>query len=165
MRRLFGTPIADYLPALALWIVTAGYLATAYGYGPDSRIVPVLIAWSMLALLALDLASRTGTRLGRALTRWLNPAAEAAKSAPPARYPVSKQVAAVSWLAGFTAALLLIGVLYAVPLYVFGSMRLRGRRSFLVSLAGGAGAALFVWLLFVVVLRLQLYPGLIFGGA
>jgi hypothetical protein len=165
MTRLFGTPVVEYLPALALWIATAGYLATAYGYGPDSRIVPVLVAWSMLALLALDLASRTSTRLGRALTRWLNPAADPAKGAAPAHYPVSRQVAAVLWLAGFTAALLLIGVLYAVPLYVFTSMRLRGRRPYLVSISGGAGAALFVWLLFVALLRLQLYPGLLFGGA
>lgn len=165
MRRFLGTPVTDYLPALVLWVATAGYLATAYGYGRDSRLMPVLVAWAMLVLVALDLASRTDTRVGRALTRWLNPAADPAKSAAHARYPLSKQAAAVLWLAGFAAALVLIGVLYAVPLYVFGSMRLRGRRSYLLSLAGGAGAALFVWLLFAVVLRIELYPGLLFGGA
>lgn len=165
MRRFLETPVVDYLPALALWVITAGYLVTAYGYGPDSRLMPVLVAWAMLALLALDLASRTGTRVGRALTRWLNPAADSARDATAARYPLSKQVAAVLWLAGFAATLVLVGVLYAVPLYVFGSMRLRGRRSYLMSLAGGAGATLFVWLLFAVVLRIELYPGLLFGGA
>jgi hypothetical protein len=165
MRRFLGTPVVDYLPALALWVISAGYLVTAYGYGPDSRMMPVLVAWAMLALLALDLAARTGTRLGRGLTRWLNPAADPAKSAAIARYPLSKQMMAVLWLAGFAAALVLIGVLYAVPLYVFGSMRVRGRRSYLMSLAGGAGATLFVWLLFAIVLRIELYPGLLFGGA
>ena len=165
MRRFLGTPVVDYLPALALSAITAGYLATAYGYGPDSRMMPVLVAWAMLGLLALDLAARMDTRLGRGLTRWLNPSADPAKSAAPACYPLSKQAAAMLWLAGFVAALVLIGVLCAVPLYVFGSMRVRGRRSYLMSLVGGAGATLFVWLLFAIVLRVELYPGLLFGGA
>jgi Tripartite tricarboxylate transporter TctB family len=162
MRRLFGTPVTDYLPAFVLWLATAGYLATAYGYTPDSRIMPVLVAWSMLALLALDLASRTQTRLGHAVTRWLNPAAERGPDA--AADTVARQVAAVLWLAGFAAALLLIGVLYAVPLYVVASIRLRGRRSYRISLLAAGGMTMVVWLLFAVVLRLQLYPGLLFGG-
>jgi hypothetical protein len=77
---------------------------------------------------------------------------------------VGRQFAAVLWLAGFATALLLIGVLYAVPLYVFASLRLRGRRSYPVCLAGGAGMALLVWSLFAVLLHLNLYPGLLFGG-
>lgn len=162
MKRLFGAPIIGYLPAFVLMLLTAVYLATAYGYAPESRIMPVLVAWSMLVLLALDLASRTRTRLGRAVTRWLNPAAAGEEYGP--RYPASQQVAAVLWLAGFAAALVLIGVLYAVPLYIVASLRLHGRRSYFFSLAAAAGVTLIVWLLFSVVLRLQLYPGLLFGG-
>jgi hypothetical protein len=165
MKRLFGTPITDYLPALVLWLLTAGYLATAYGYSADSRVMPVLVAWSMLVLLLLDLASRMQTGFGQALTRWLNPAAEQIDNTAPDRTMVSRQFAAVLWLAGFATALLLIGVLCAVPLYVFASMRLRGRRSYIVSLIGGGGMVLIVWLLFAVLLRLQLYPGLLFGGS
>lgn len=163
MKRLFGTPVTDYLPAFVLWLLTVGYLVTAYGYGPDSRIMPVLVAWSMLLLLLLDLLSRTQTRLGHALTRWLNPAAERGEDA--AGDTIARQMAAVLWLAGFAVALLLIGVLYAVPLYVFASIRLRGRRSYLVSLVAAGGMTLVIWLLFAVVLRLQLYPGLLFGGS
>ncbi len=164
MKRVFGAPIIGYLPALVLFLLSAGYLATAYGYSADSRAMPVLVAWSMLVLLLLDLASRTQTPLGHALTRWLNPAAERADDAAANGNTMRRQVAAVSWLAGFVVALVLIGVLYAVPLYVFASMRLRGRRSYLVSLAGAAGMVLIVWLLFAVLLRLQLYPGLLFGS-
>jgi len=165
MKRLFGTPITDYFPALVLWLLSAGYLATAYGYSLESRIMPVLVAWSMLLLLLLDLLSRTQTAFGQALTRWLNPAATQTDAIAPDRAMMARQLAAVLWLAGFATALLLIGVLYAVPLYVFASMRLRGRRSYLVSLAAGGGMVLIVWLLFAVLLRLQLYPGLLFGGS
>lgn len=165
MKRLFGTPITEYLPALTLALVTAGYLATAYGYSAESRVVPVLVAWSLLVLLLLDLISRTRTRAGRAFVRWLNPAAAEAEATAPDRAIVKRQVAAVLWLAGFAAALVLIGMLNAVLLYMVASLRLRGRRSYPVSLAAGAGMALVVWLLFAVLLQLQLYPGLLFGGA
>ena len=165
MRRVFGTPIVDYLPALILWLLTAGYLVTAYGYSVESRVMPALVAWSMLALLMLDLISRTQTRFGRALTRWLNPAAAQVEAASPDRDTARRQFAAVLWLAGLATALLLIGVLYAVPVYVAASLRLRGRRSYTVCLAAGAGMALLVWLLFAVLLQINLYPGLLFGGA
>jgi hypothetical protein len=164
MKRVFGTPIVGYLPALMLWLLTAAYLVTGYGYSADSRVMPVLVAWSMLLLLLLDLISRTQTRFGHALTRWLNPAAHA-ETATPDRGTTKRQFAAVLWLAGFTAALLLIGVLYAVPLYVAASLRLRAGRPYVVCLAGGGAMALLVWVLFVVVLQLNLYPGLLFGGA
>lgn len=164
MRRAFGTPIVDYLPALVLWLLTAGYLITAYGYSLESRVMPTLVAWSMLVLLLLDLISRTQTRFGYAVTRWLNPAATAAERSLD-RSVIRRQFAAVLWLAAFATALLLIGVLYAVPLYVAASLRLRGRRSTPVCLAAAAGMALLVWLLFAVLLQLNLYPGLLLAGA
>lgn len=164
MRRTFGTPVVDYLPALGLLIVTAVYLAVAYGYSPVSRAVPVAVGWAVIVLVGLDLASRTQTRFGRSLTRWLNPAADPVQTATQPHYSASKQIAAILWIVGFTAALVLIGVLYAVPLYIFASMRLRGRRPYLACVAVCAGTTLFVWLMFSVVLRLELYPGILFGG-
>jgi hypothetical protein len=164
MKRLFGTPITDYLPAAALLLLTMVYLVTAFGYSAESRAMPVLIAVAMLILLLLDLVSRTRSVTGETLTRWLNPAAAQQADEPADGGRPKRQVAALLWLAGFTLALLVIGVLYAVPLYVFGSMRLRGRRSYAVSLAGGLGMTLLVWLLFAGLLRAPLYPGLLFGG-
>ena len=164
MKRLVGTPVTDYLPAAALLLLTTVYLVTAYGYSAESRAMPVLIAAATLIVLLLDILSRTQTALGIALLRWLNPAAEQEVAKPADRGRLVRQVAALLWLAGFTLALLLVGVLYAVPIYVFASMRLRGRRSYFVSLAGGLGMALLIWLLFAALLRVPLYPGLLFGG-
>ena len=162
MTRVLGAPVGGYLPALGLAVAAAGYLAVAYGYPPEARAVPAMVAWGLIALLALDLASRSETRVGRALTRWLNPAAEPAPAG--AGPSPAASLAAILWVAGFAAALVLIGILCAVPLYVFGAMRWRGRRRFLACLAGGVGATLLVWLLFAVVLRLELYRGVLFGG-
>lgn len=165
MKRLFGTPVTDYMPALGLLVVTAIYLATAYQYSPDARAVPAGVAWVMLALVALDLASRTRTKIGTALMHWLNPAGDANKQDAVKRYPVLKQLVAVAWVGGFAAAMLLIGILYAVPLYVFSSLLIQGRRPLPVCIGFAAIATLMIWLLFAAVLRLDLYPGILFGGA
>jgi hypothetical protein len=164
MRRIFGTPILEYLPAFVLLIMTAVYLATAYQYAPESRIMPVLVAWCMLALLAIDLVSRTDTPLGESLTRWLNPSSDRKGRAHAPAYSLNRQLIAVLWLAGLTVLLVLIGVLYAVPLYLFAAIHLRGRRGLPTSVAIAGGMTLVVWLLFTGLLRLQLYPGLLFGG-
>jgi Tripartite tricarboxylate transporter TctB family len=165
MRRIFGTPITEYLPAFVLLMLTAVYLATAYQYAPESRIMPVLVAWCMLALLTVDLVSRTETPIGQNLTRWLNPSSDRGGHGHAAAYSAHRQFIAVLWLAGLAALLLLIGVLSAVPLYLFAAIYWRGRRGMLTSLAVAGGMTLVVWLLFTGLLHLQLYPGLLFGGS
>ena len=165
MKQVFGTPVADYLPALGLLILTIGYLATAYGYAPDARAVPAGVAWVMLGLVLLDLVSRTRTTLGLTLMHWLNPAGDPAAMKDHKHYPLLKQIGAVVWVAAFAAAMLLIGILYAVPLYVFASLYFRGGRPLILAAAVSAAATAMIWTLFVAVLGLQLYPGMLFGGA
>ena len=162
MKRILGAPLGDSLPAVGLAAVTACYLALAYGYPERARAFPAKVAWVMLALLALDLVSRTETRLGRAVMRALNPA-----QAHPSGDRVSgwRQLSAVLWLAGFVIGIVLIGILAAVPLYVFAAIRFRGGRGYATALAAAAGTTLFIYVLFGVVLRLELYPGILFGGA
>ena len=57
-----------------------------------------------------------------------------------------------------------IGILYAVPLYVFSSLYFRGKRSLILAVGVSAAATAMIWLLFQAVLGLELYPGMIFGG-
>jgi Tripartite tricarboxylate transporter TctB family len=165
MKRVLGSPVVDYLPAATLLAITAGYLIMAYDYAPDSRLVPAGVAWTMLALVGFDLAARSRTRFGGLINRWLNSAA-LSRGAPQddAMRPIGRQIAAVAWVAGFTLGLALMGILAAVPLYVFASLRLRGRRPYGVCVALSAGTALVIWLLFAGVLRIDLYPGLLATG-
>jgi hypothetical protein len=51
-----------------------------------------------------------------------------------------------------------------VPLYVFASLYVRGGRSLLLAVAVSAGATAMIWTLFVAVLGLELYPGILLGG-
>ena len=161
MKRAFGTPVVDYVPALVMLAVTVGYLAIAYTYTPQARLFPVPVGWLMLALLALDVVSRTKTPIGESLTRLLNPAAEVEGAEP--RYPVLRQLSALLWVGLFTAALVLIGIMYAVPLYVFGSMRFHGRKSYQTSLIAAVCVTAFTWVLFAFALQVELYPGALFS--
>ena len=162
---LLGTPLADYFPPLAAAVAAVVYLVAAYGYAPDARAAPLLIGWSVVALAALDFASRTQTDIGRTLTRWLNPVAMGGRSRhAKAVYPLTRQLNAIAWIAGFVAAFALIGALYAIPLYVVAATRWRGGRPWLVCAISAAGTLAGIWLLFGRLLRLELYPGLLFGG-
>ena len=93
MKRVFGTPITDYMPALGLLIITAIYLATAYNYSPDARAVPAGVAWVMLALVLLDLISRTQTGIG---TRMPGPVERSFPVSPSMR---KTTIESLSWLA------------------------------------------------------------------
>jgi len=98
--------------------------------------------------------------------RWLNPAAPAGQGEVEAdgRPPV-RHASAVLWLVLFATLIVVIGILAAVPIYLFAALRWRGGRPYRACIIGAAGATLFVWLLFSVVLRIVLYSGLLFGGA
>ena len=160
MMRVFGTPFIDYVPALSLAAVTGFFLAAAYGYPDTARLMPAAVGWIMLALLLVDLASRTKTGLGRALTHVLNPAAEDESGE---RFPFARQASAIFWPCLFTALLMLAGVIAAVPLYVFASMRFHGRWSYRWSLATAVLTLAGTWLLFEVALQVWLYPGIFFS--
>jgi len=161
VKRVLGTPVVEYVPALAMVGIAVVYLATAYTYAEQDRLFPMPVGWLMLVLVALDLVSRTKTPIGETLTRWLNPAAE--DEAAAARFPLLRQLSALLWVVFFTAALVLIGIMYAVPLYVFGSMRFHGKKSYLTSLVTAALVTAFTWLLFGFALQVELYPGMLFS--
>ncbi len=164
MRRIFGTPLADYAPPFALLVLAIVYLATGYGYSPEARAFPVTVAWATIALVGLDLVSRTKTPLGETLIRTLNPAAAPEKTEHLPHYPVVKQVAAIAWVLGFVAAMVLVGILTAVPVYVSASMFFRGKRPLWLCAGVAAAVAIFIWFLFERVLMLELYPGILFGA-
>ena len=58
---------------------------------------------------------------------------------------------------------IVIGVLPAVVLYVFGSMRFHGKRSLFTSFVAAVLVAAFTWALFDVALSVELYPGVLFS--
>jgi Tripartite tricarboxylate transporter TctB family len=165
MARAFGTDLSEYLPAAVAAAVAAVYLGAAYQYSPEARAAPLLIGWAVIVLAALDVVSRTQTAIGRALSGVLNPVTNRPRPGHGAApQPAGKQIMAIAWIAGFVAAFALIGAALAIPLYVFAATRWRGGRPFAVCLLSAAVTLAGIWFLFAWLLRLELYPGLLFGG-
>jgi hypothetical protein len=160
VKPILGTPAFDYVPALALFIIAVIYLVTGYGYTPQARAFPVAVAWAAIVFSVIDVISRTHTAIGETLMRWLNPAA--AKADSQQHYPLMKQLTAVLLAAAFVALIVVIGFLYAIPIYVFASLYLR-RRPLLLSVLVSAGVTLFIWALFTQLLKIELYPGILFS--
>ena len=152
---------AESAPVFGLLAFTVVFLVTGYQYSPQARAFPVAVAWVTLGLIALDLVSRQESRFGRAVSARLNPGGAPVQDA----HGHGQQVTAVLWLTGFVALAGLIGIVPAVLIHVFASVRFRAGRSSLRSVAVAAGVTLVIWLLFAVFLRIELYRGLWFGGA
>jgi Tripartite tricarboxylate transporter TctB family len=165
MARAFGTELSEYLPAAGAAAVAAVYLGAAYRYSPEARAAPLLIGWAVIVLAALDIVSRTQTPIGRAISGFVNPVTNRLRQGHGAApQPAGKQVMAIVWIAGFVAAFALVGAALAIPLYVFAATRWRGGRPFAVCLLSAAVTLAGIWFLFAWLLRLELYPGLLFGG-
>jgi hypothetical protein len=150
--------LVRYLPSVVGSLVTMAYLATAYTYKPAPRAMPVLIGWSVLLLLALDILALTPTVAGRRVTAWLNPERNDQRRAG---LVPRRQWIALSSVVALTLAFVLLGVLMACGLYVFLMAAFFGRRSLPNALIAGAAITVFVWLMFAKFLHVELYPGLL----
>jgi hypothetical protein len=160
--KYFGAPLIEYLPALGFLVFTLIYLSLAYSYEVDARAFPAGVAWVMLVLTLFDLISRSKTSLGIALLRILNPAAETEGPARGVVMGPRRQILAILWIFGFAILLYVIGILYAVPIYVFVFMRFRSELSYVLSIGVAALTTLSIWLLFGVALRINFYQGVFF---
>ncbi len=156
--------IVRFLPAAFCWLFAAAFLAMTYTLPANARAMPLLVGWGTLGLATLDLASRLRNKAGEALMRALNPAG--LKPEPPdtisGRYALLIGIGLVVLL---VTSFLLLGALIAAPLLIFTALMVGDRKQWKLSLAITAGSTLVIWLLFAVLLRLQLYPGLLFGGS
>jgi len=68
------------------------------------------------------------------------------------------------WLAGLVASILLFGFLITVPLFTLAYLRLGAHHGWLESLALAVAAELFLYSVFVLALRANLFPGILLGG-
>ena len=160
---LFGAPLAEYLFPALVWLLALAFLLLASGFSPMSREVPVLVSWLTLVLSSVDLFSRTRTSAAQALVRWLNPDIRE-KEATGKPGSTARLLMAIGGVIGFVAALVLVGVLYAVPVFLFVALRWGGRCRLAVSAVAAILVTGLIWSLFAGLLQLDLFPGLLFGG-
>jgi hypothetical protein len=159
----------DSAPPAVLLVVAIIFEVMAHSFPPASAQVPILIGWAMIVLTAVDLLSRMNNQIGRKLTLWLSPAAltdKAERAEKPENEPKRwRQITAICGICAFSLALVYVGVAASVPVFAVIAIRWGGRFSWITSILGAAATTALIWLLFAVLLRMQLFPGLLFGGS
>jgi hypothetical protein len=143
----------QYLFPGLVWLLALGFLIEARTFSPASGAVPLLIGWTTLVLTSIDLFFRIRPRPAAA------DEADTEKKIPAARVTI-----AVGGIVLLVAGLTLVGILRTVPVFVFVALRWGGGRSLTTSLLVTLILTGLLWGTFGGLMRLDLYPGLFFGG-
>jgi uncharacterized membrane-anchored protein YitT (DUF2179 family) len=69
----------------------------------------------------------------------------------------------LSWMTGLIAAIYLVGFIIAIPLFMFGYLKLEARQGWLMSITFPAISILLIYALFVVAFKVDLFPGIVLG--
>ena len=152
-------------PAIVVFVLAVGFLIWAQSYDGRGRLVPVLVGWLTSGLAALDLIVHSGTRFGRYVDQLLSGAMRSAvDDAAASKSMFRREAIAVLWLFGFVALVAVFGFVAVIPFYILIFMVVQGRRSLRESVIAALCTTLFVFVVFEIFLRYNVYGGLLFHG-
>jgi len=153
--RSIAAPSVLIVASLSLLIWSSIFNQTA-------RQVPMLVAAALLVLSIFDFVCRFDRPALRPLRDFWG--ADFGNREMRHNPHWTAELGQVLWMIGCVAAMLLIGFLPAVPLFVFLYMLVNGRRPVVESLATAAIVFGFVYVVFEVLLDYQLYRGALFDA-
>ena len=147
--------------AFGLFALTGLFIYLSYGYAPRVRLFPLMVGYTGLILCTLDLISLTDTGFGRIIDTVFSGTAagetgKVTKFAP----KLSRQLIAMAWMVGLTIGIYIAGFMVMVPVYVFSSMLFQGKKSLKQCAYGAVGATMFIWVMFELLLKYELYRGI-----
>jgi hypothetical protein len=159
--------IADVLPSLVLAAVAAAYVWVSYDYDAPSRGMPWIAGILAIALALLDVASRLQSDAARKLGGlWPGRGAGQSgdtESEAQAPHPPFRETLAFGWIAAFLGLVVVLGFYAAIPLYIFCYMKLYAKKGSLVSAVIAFGVAVFLYLVFDVLMGYEIFRGIIAG--
>lgn len=136
-----------------VWLLALGFLIEAQSFSPAARAVPRLFGWTTLVLASIDVISRMRLR-----------SPDTAAVNTEARVPPARAAVAVGGIVLLVSGMTLVGILPTVPVFILIALRWGGGRSLATSLLVAVVLTGLLWGTFGRLLRLELYPGLLFGG-
>lgn len=149
------------LSDLALFVVALTVLVLSYDYAPRVRIFPVLVCWTMILLVLVDVVAQTRTRVGNVISRVIGREDEESSNTPTQAGTGRRVVFALVWIPAFGLATYLLGFLVTSVLYMFISMVVLGNARPLKGAISGALLGLFVWIFFEAILGFSLFNGIL----
>ena len=142
------------------------FLVAGAGFAPGSRVIPVSVAVPLCALLTWQLVRDVRALSAASLAAIPVPHGSADPGTAVGNGPASEhdpatahEAVALGWLLGLAASLALTGFLAGPTIWVALYLRRRGDESWPAALAGGAAAAILIWLLLVRVLAAPIAGG------
>jgi hypothetical protein len=147
-------------------LLLIGVVVMSYTYGPRARLVPVPVAVIGIVLTLIQIYwqnTRPAESLHIDLLEVLTDTKEVARSAPPAAKPATfaTQVESFGIVGAFLAMFLALGPFPAIFLYLAGYLTLSGYSRLGASLVTATVVTIVLWVLFVEVLQMQVYWGLL----
>lgn len=149
-------------PPLLLFAVSVGYAAWAQKYGDVPRLMPTIVGVATAILAVLDLLSRFDTRLGNFLKVALG--ADFANREMTHDPGLRAEAVQIGWMVGCILAMLMIGILPTIPLFIAGYMRISGGRPWIGCALSALIVLVFVTVVFEILLDYELYRGVLFEG-
>ena len=148
---------------LALMFIMVGVLIGSYSYEPSARALPVLVAWTTIGLLLLEVLVQTGTALGHRIETFLQSKTDEGETES---VSVARALTySVGWPGFLVMMTVLIGILPAVLIYVFLSLKFVGGKSLVRALTAALAVTAFSWVLFEWSMSYQLYRGVLMGDS
>ena len=172
---------------LVLLLLVLGFLIVAFRYDSEAQALPVLVAWTTLALLLLEVLVQSGSSFGGRLQSFLQGSGSSRESGAepeavsgaesgqnfrqeseqpidhePTQVPIARALLHAFVWPGFLLVLtVLIGILPAVLVYVFASLKIVAGKTMTRSLSTSLAVTTFAWVLFEWGLSYQLYRGML----
>lgn len=144
---------------LLLLALAACFVWNATGYEPQARYIPLLIGTLVLVLQAWGTA-RDFLVAGRGA---VPPAGEG--EAPPPTDEMARVAAMAGWMLLYLALSAVLGTLIAGFLFMLLFLAAQKGVRWWVALAVAGGMSAAIWGVFAKLMRFELYPGILFGGA
>lgn len=144
--------------AFAVLALMVFFIHETYGYTGKVRDFPLIVGYTGVVLCLLDVLSLTDTGPGTAITRFFGSHFDVEAMAG---RRVSRELAAFAAMGGCVLGIYLFGFLLFSPLFVILWM-LAGGKTLKHAVYGGLFTLAFVYLLFEVAFKYELYRGVLF---
>ena len=138
------------------------FIMTSYQYHLTDRMFPLMVGYTAIPLLLMDLLTLTDTKVGTKISVMLSAKTptQVDDNADKTERPVKTELIVFLWMTLLVLGIYLVGFLPVIPIFVFCWMKFRGGYSIRMSSYLGIGTIIFIYVLFAVILQYELYPGI-----
>ncbi len=139
-----------------------GVLIKSYAYEPAVRALPVLVAWTTIVLLFLEIMVQDRTSLGIRIKSLLQSEEDNDEFG---NVPISRAlIYAVGWPGFLVVLTALIGILPAVSIYIFLSLKIVACKTAQRALIIASVVTTLSWVFFEWIMSYQLYRGMLINS-